>query len=349
MRAHPFPLADDNDNNDSNNSNDSNDSNKYEPELITEVDVVDAEDLGPWQDDTERWMSHQDFAYSMFLSMQLKDITCALARGSNATIEELKSLHDVEQANAHLKLIKESQGVDPGLPVLPRGIFDHIDGIIDETVQSVKEEMAILEQRYHQKKSVGNKEEDSKKRKPNTRAVASKLNKACTDYLTEWMVDNAKHPYPTQADITMLSLGCGLGRTQVNNWATNIRKRNQKATVECGKKPHGFLDFQFLAAYRDQQKANKRPRSPPQSTTVVELDREVQPPPNKRFKPLVRLEAEFSLFIDMNAPREITAVEPLALSEKREDEEPDILTYFASEWHPTPTGLSTDSKSGHFF
>ena len=34
------------------------------------------------------------------------------------------------------------------------------------------------------------------------------------------------------------------------NWTTNVRKRNLKATVEKGKKPHHFLDFLFLADNR---------------------------------------------------------------------------------------------------
>ena len=81
----------------------------------------------------------------------------------------------MEQANAHLELIKEPQGVDLGLSVWARGVFDHIDAIADKTVQSVQEEMALLEQRCYQEESVGNKEVDSK---PNTSPVASKLNKA---------------------------------------------------------------------------------------------------------------------------------------------------------------------------
>jgi len=36
----------------------------------------------------------------------------------------------------------------------------------------------------------------------------------------------------------------------VVNWTTNVRKRNLKATVEKGKKPHHFLDFLFLADNR---------------------------------------------------------------------------------------------------
>lgn len=37
------------------------------------------------------------------------------------------------------------------------------------------------------------------------------------------------------------------------NWTTNVRKRNLKATVEKGKKPHHFLDFLFLADNREKR------------------------------------------------------------------------------------------------
>ena len=41
---------------------------------------------------------------------------------------------------------------------------------------------------------------------------------------------------------------------QVVNWTTNVRKRNLKATVEGGKKPHHFLDFLFLVQNREKKK-----------------------------------------------------------------------------------------------
>jgi hypothetical protein len=37
------------------------------------------------------------------------------------------------------------------------------------------------------------------------------------------------------------------------NWTTNVRKRNLKATIEGGKKPHHFLDFLFMAVHRERQ------------------------------------------------------------------------------------------------
>jgi hypothetical protein len=50
-----------------------------------------------------------------------------------------------------------------------------------------------------------------------------------------------------------LSIAAGLTYSQVVNWTTNVRKRNLKATVEKGKKPHHFLDFLFLADNREKR------------------------------------------------------------------------------------------------
>lgn len=50
-----------------------------------------------------------------------------------------------------------------------------------------------------------------------------------------------------------MSKAAGLTKSQVVNWTTNVRKRNLKATVEKGKKPHHFLDFLFLANDRDEK------------------------------------------------------------------------------------------------
>ena len=104
MRAHPF--ADDNNNNNDNNSN--NNSDEFEPELIPDVDVVDGDDLGPM----DALVAPRLCAF---------DGSVYVAQGYHLciTIEELKALHD---ANAHLQLIKEPQGVDLGLPVLVRGV-----------------------------------------------------------------------------------------------------------------------------------------------------------------------------------------------------------------------------------
>lgn len=50
-----------------------------------------------------------------------------------------------------------------------------------------------------------------------------------------------------------MSEAAGLSYSQIVNWTTNVRKRNLKATVEHGKKPHHFLDFLFLADDREKR------------------------------------------------------------------------------------------------
>ena len=73
--------------------------------------------------------------------------------------------------------------------------------------------------------------------------IASKFSKWQTDILTDWMIENREHPFPTHEQIAELANATHLTDTQVVNWTTNTRKRNMKATVERGKKPHHFLDY----------------------------------------------------------------------------------------------------------
>lgn len=61
------------------------------------------------------------------------------------------------------------------------------------------------------------------------------------------------HPFPNCSEIEQLSKEAGLTYSQIVNWTTNVRKRNLKATVQGGKKPHHFLDFLFLADNRDKK------------------------------------------------------------------------------------------------
>ena len=112
-------------------------------------------------------------------------------------------------------------------------------------------------------------------------AIAVKYSKAQTDILNAWMIENKvcrfwkktcihldllddslfflplfleqSHPFPTKTEINALCEQTDLSYSQVVNWTTNVRKRNLKATVEKGKKPHHFLDFLFLADHRDKQ------------------------------------------------------------------------------------------------
>lgn len=62
-----------------------------------------------------------------------------------------------------------------------------------------------------------------------------------------------KNPFPKAFEINQLCEKTNLSYSQIVNWTTNVRKRNLKATVEGGKKPHHFLDFLFLVENRDKK------------------------------------------------------------------------------------------------
>jgi hypothetical protein len=94
------------------------------------------------------------------------------------------------------------------------------------------------------------KEENEQKRRE-ADAVATKYPFRQTTYLTEWIIYQAHKPYPSPEEVEKLSMGSGLSALQVSHWATNVRKRNQQATVSRGKKPGGYLDYAFIAASRD--------------------------------------------------------------------------------------------------
>jgi len=85
-----------------------------------------------------------------------------------------------------------------------------------------------------------------------------KFSKWQTDVLTEWMILNREHPFPSPDEITALATAANMTELQIVNWTTNVRKRNQKATVE-GKKPFHFLDFLFLADDREQKMLEQNP------------------------------------------------------------------------------------------
>jgi hypothetical protein len=91
------------------------------------------------------------------------------------------------------------------------------------------------------------------KKTPKRKQIAVKYSKAQTDVLMNWMIRNIAHPFPSPPEVEKLSQETGLTEAQVVNWTTNVRKRNRKATVEEGKKPHHFIDYLFLAHHRDEQ------------------------------------------------------------------------------------------------
>ena len=139
----------------------------------------------------------------------------------------------------------------------------HADSLIDETIKSLADELRYcldLKKQLREKASVGamannasTKNDDmmavdvklerggAQDTEEKSSAIVSKFSKWQTDILTDWMIQNREHPFPSQAEIQSLAEATKLKNAQVVNWTTNVRKRNLKATVEGSKKPHHFL------------------------------------------------------------------------------------------------------------
>eukprot|EP00540_Astrosyne_radiata_P019884 CAMPEP_0116824686 /NCGR_PEP_ID=MMETSP0418-20121206/1534_1 /TAXON_ID=1158023 /ORGANISM="Astrosyne radiata, Strain 13vi08-1A" /LENGTH=585 /DNA_ID=CAMNT_0004453083 /DNA_START=301 /DNA_END=2059 /DNA_ORIENTATION=+ len=225
-------------------------STQDEPPLATAESTVNMDKYSIWKDDdVERWVCHEDFDAALILGMKVKDITCAIARGSKASISALKDNQDEKAARRFIQKIKRCMNLRENLPVNPRGTFPFIDKLMDQFLATLQFRMDQLEERHEELKEWNC--PSKRKSKTEQKGIATKYDKITTDYLNEWMCDNIQHPYPSQNEIASISLGCSLSPSQVNNWATNVRKRNLKGTK---KTPHGFLDFKFKAMRHDKRK-----------------------------------------------------------------------------------------------
>ena len=189
-------------------------------------------------------------------------------------------------------LIQNDDGADL---TLSRGECAITDSLIDETIQSLADELKMCldlkkqlkksgpisrqESQISQSSSFGaamppqrrvvpsiqeqaavttSNKGNGKKKKDTKPPPGMKFSKWQTDVLTEWMILNREHPFPSPDEITALATAANMTELQIVNWTTNVRKRNQKATVE-GKKPFHFLDFLFLADDREQKMLDQNP------------------------------------------------------------------------------------------
>ena len=224
--------------------------------------------------DFDRLMRHQDFREVLMAAARVKVIDGAPPPGPGI----LNLAAGVGQADKAAKIVRENVSNNSSLgSQLPRGLFPHTDLLIDVTMDSLTRDfearLSILggavgyssngsgdlsgsgsDEEYvpPAKKARQRKGRDSP-----SQAIAVKYSKGQTDILTEWMIVNRAHPFPAPEQIKALSGATGLSYSQVVNWTTNVRKRNLKATVERGKKPHHFLDFLFLAEDRENKGEEK--------------------------------------------------------------------------------------------
>ncbi len=262
--------------------------------------MVDApEEVVVVYDDIERLLFHEDMPQLLVLATNVKSLYQALKLVPAPTpinasrMDPREVLAVVDRMQQQLSSEKK--------PMVYRGTFPLTDSILEESLLILQTEVERCEQYLLQRQeqeaafhqlvmpSLSEGQSDANPisasssspdataptrrcRKPKrddaatstSNGIAPKYAKWQTDILMEWMMDNKAHPFPISTEIEKLSQRTCLSHSQVVNWTTNVRKRNLKATVEQGKKPHHFLDFLFLAQDRDQQNeleaANEEPQ-----------------------------------------------------------------------------------------
>ena len=233
-----------------------------------------------WEDDNIRMICHEDFDNYLLLAMQVKEITDAMGRGSAVSPTTFIQSTDYDEANDAIERMKKAQ-LPSGLsmpPTCPRGLFPWIDGMLDHLIATLEKRMEHFHRFYNKMRpQLDIKKDTSKTKRQATDAIATKYPFQQSSYLCEWIVDHAAHPYPSAIDVQSLSMGSGLTELQVSNWASNVRKRNQRPTCDKGKKPGGFLDYAFLTAKRDStvDEDEKRAAGAVRRTKPVKLKQQV--------------------------------------------------------------------------
>jgi len=211
----------------------------------------------------DRLVRHQDFDKILSAAAKLKSLQNGSSSLSQPGIMNL-ALSNLHRSKA-TKVIRENVCNDGSPDIMPRGLFPHTDTLVAEAIDSLtlefdrclKVKSSSCTEDNNCTPSPSPKKARQKKNKKGrdspSQSIAVKYSKRQTDILTEWMIANKSHPFPDQIQIQALSEAAGLSYSQVVNWTTNVRKRNLKATVEHGKKPHHFLDFLFLADDREKR------------------------------------------------------------------------------------------------
>ena len=210
-------------------------------------------------DDVERMICHEDFPALLAQAAKVKSMREAMdvdvAAPSSSTAP--RSVMDPRQVIAAVTRMKNAhcnKGED--MPVVRRGTYPLTDSMLEESFDILHKELVRCEQWYEQRKQNDTAaKQTGSKRKAGSESIAVKYAKWQTDILMDWVIAHKDHPFPDSEQIKELGEKTGLTHSQVVNWTTNVRKRNLKATVEGGKKPHHFVDFVFLAHDRERREA----------------------------------------------------------------------------------------------
>lgn len=244
------------------------------------------------EDCFDKILLHEDFAEVVRLAARLKTAQFELGLASTMNSTSHGAANDetalghsnassclaeaVERMRRALVATEENSS-EPTIEI-PRGQHPIIDSIVQDMVERLQEELnSLLEPPAVSPTTLSTKggtppstttvattpsTSSRKKRKQSESQIAIKYAKAQTDILMQWMIDHKDNPFPSPQDLATLAAATGLTKTQVNNWATNVRKRNLKATCENGKKPHHFIDFLFYI--RDREGKQQQQSLPPQ-------------------------------------------------------------------------------------